>query len=85
MAINKIGPKKLIDIIRSQCLYDTLNATIFPSVMFATEKDEEKANVTSALYYLKKNWKEAANKGMKVLRKEMKRVRKERNNNEICE
>jgi hypothetical protein len=67
LAIEKTSPKKVINIILGQCLWNTLEKCRFPSNFFATKEDEEKADATAALYYLKKNWKECSDKGMKML------------------
>jgi len=69
LSIDKVGAKKVLDIILSQCLSETLERVASPlPTLLANEKDEEKADATAALYYLKKNWKECSDKGMKLLR-----------------
>ena len=73
LTMDKIGPKRTLDIMFCQCLRDTLETAQFPSIMLASGKDEENADVTAALYYLRKNWKTAADKGMKMLAKNMKK------------
>ncbi len=69
LAIDKIGPKRVLQIILSQCLMNTLEKSQFPSSLLATAEDEEKAEVTAALYYLLKggDWKKLSGKGMKML------------------
>lgn len=69
LAIEKIGPKRVLNIIFGQCLMNTLEKTTFPMSVFANKEDEEKADVTAALYYLRKNWKASADKGIKMLQK----------------
>lgn len=74
MSIDKVGPKKVLDIILSQCLMNTLEKTAFPISVFANKEDEEKADVTAALHYLKQTWKESSNKGMKMLEQRVKEI-----------
>lgn len=72
LAIDKLGPKKVLDIIFAQCFYNTLEKCSFPSSLLATNRDEEKADVTAALYYLRKNWKSASEKGLKLMSEKIK-------------
>lgn len=74
LVIDKIGPKAALHIILGQCLMNTLEKTSFPSSFFANKKDEEMADVTAVLYYLKHNWKEASDKGMKMLEEKIKKA-----------
>jgi len=67
LAIEKFGAKKVIHIILGQCLWNTLEKCNFPSSIFATKSDEEKADTAAALYYLKKNWERSSKEGMRLL------------------
>ena len=67
LSIDKIGAEKVVGVIRNICIQDALEKSCFPSSLLATKDDEEKANVGCALYYLKENFKECADKGAKML------------------
>lgn len=78
LAIDKVGPKMVLQIMLSQCLWNTLEKTQFPSSMLATGVDEEKAEVAASLYYLLKgHWKEVSDKGTKMLIRKAKKAQKE--------
>ncbi len=72
LVIDKIGVKQTLNIILGQCLFYALSASQFPSCLLATAQDEESAEAAGALYYLKKNWKVVAKKGVKMLVKKSK-------------
>ena len=74
MSINKVGAKKVIEIVRGFCLQNTLEKTSFPSSLLACPEDEEMADVVSALTYLKENWDECSKKGMKILTAKVKKA-----------
>ena len=71
--IDKVGAKRTIDYVLSQCLWNTLENCGFVASILANENDKvEQAEVAAAIYYLKQNWKEASEKGMKLLKGKMK-------------
>lgn len=72
LSIDQIGAKRVVMSLLSICLRNTLEKSVFLSSLLATPKDEEQADVTAALYYLKHNWKECSDKGMKLLEKKTK-------------
>ena len=69
LCINSVGVKKVLKIIRDICYSNTRQKCVFPSSLLATKKDEEMANAACALYYLENDWKEASDKGFKMLAK----------------
>lgn len=77
MLIDKVGAKKVLDFIFAQCLMNTLEKTTFPGSIFANKNDEEMANVTALLYYVRKNQKQASNEGMKLLEQVVKEQRQQ--------
>jgi len=62
--IDKIGAKNTVLRILGYCLYESLQKSSFPSVLLATSQDEDMADTSCALLYLKRNWKDCSKKGM---------------------
>jgi len=80
LAIDKIGAKEVLNVLLSQCLWDTLEKTQFPSCLLANKEDEETAQVTAVLYYAVKGpWKQLADKGTKMLAKKVKEANERKN------
>ena len=76
LSIEKVGPKRILDIIFAQCWLNTIESCTFPANLLATKEDEEKADVAAALYFLKHTWKSSADKGMKMLKKKVEEYKK---------
>lgn len=71
-SIDKVGPKKILHMMRGFCFRNTIEHSTFPCSLLATAKDEEQADTFAALYYLNKNWDECSKKGMKLIKAKMK-------------
>lgn len=74
LCIDQIGPKKTLKIIEAICRRNTIEKCIFPSVLLATQKDEEMAEAFFALHYLGNSWKATVNKGTKLIRSKVKKL-----------
>lgn len=77
LLIDKIGAKAFLRIVGGLLIRQTMEKAVFPSSVFATSKDEDKANAATALFFLKNHWKECSDKGMKEFSVKMEQARKE--------
>ena len=83
-AIDKYGAKRLVLAIGVIAFNKGLDKCCFPSNLLATQKDEDNAKDATAIFYLKENWDEFSDKGMKLYTKTYKEKikQKERIKNE---
>lgn len=82
LLIDKIGAKAFLRVVGGRLLRQTMDRSVFPSAFFATQKDEDKAETATALFFLKNHWKECSDKGMKEIEAKMKEAREKQEKEE---